>query len=284
MSLLVLNYLNLAELSPAETVIAAGQGGFKAAGVRLTAHRRGELGPDIVTDEGALADLRKKASDSGVTIATMSTYRFLPDTNVADYGPVLEAGAALGVTTMAVNCFTPDEPLAVDNLATVAEAAAAFEIKLALEFIPVSSVKTIADAARVMTATGQRNVGINVDALHLHRSGGSPEDLHKIDPALIHSVHLCDVPLAAPADLFAEMRSGRLYQGKESCRFTNCSTRFPEASSWKWRFRMYVLPIFLQMSAPAAPSTPHKPSWRDMRGGAGQRQRRAALPSSLKDS
>ena len=214
MSLLVLNYLNLAELSPAETVIAAGHGGFKAAGVRLTAHRRGEPGPEIVTDEGALADLRRKASDSGVTIATMSTYRFLPDTNVADYGPVLEAGAALGVTTMAVNCFTPDEPLAVDNLATVAEAAAAFKIKLALEFIPVSSVKTVADAARVMTATGQRNVGINVDALHLHRSGGSPEDLHKIDPALIHSVHLCDVPLAAPADLFAEMRSGRLYPGE----------------------------------------------------------------------
>ncbi|MDI6028798.1 TIM barrel protein [Corticibacterium sp. UT-5YL-CI-8] len=213
MSHLVLNYLNIPDATPAQNVIAAGKGGFSHTGIRLTGHRPGETDPGLVGNNKEISTLRKIMADSGVAVATASTYRFMPDTRPGDYAQVLETAAALAVPAMAVNCFTPDEALAADNLAAVAALAAPLGIKLSLEFIPVSTVKTIADAVRIIGKTGQHNIGINVDALHLQRSGGRAEDLCGVNPSLIHAIHLCDAPLAPPADLFTEMRAGRLYPG-----------------------------------------------------------------------
>ena len=214
MSTLSLGYLTIAEATPSGIVAAAGRGGFHATGARITGHRPGDAGPELVGNRDATAALRGAMRDFGVAIANISTYRFMPDTRPGDYDAVLDTMAELGVPVMVANCFTPDEGLAVANLAAVCARAAPLSIRIALEFIPVSNVKTVGQAAAMMARTGMANAGLVVDALHLQRSGGTPADVAAVDPALLTAVQLCDAPLTAPADLYAEMRGGRLNPGE----------------------------------------------------------------------
>lgn len=211
---LTCGYLNLADLDPTASIQAAAAGGFSAIGLRITGHRPGDAGPDVVGNRRATDELRKVLDDSGIALANISTYRFVPETNPGDYKAVLDAAAALGAGVMVANCFTPDEGLATDNLAAVCELAGRFGIRVGLEFIPVSNVPTLERAAAIMSATRSPAAGLVIDALHLARSGGSPADVAAVDPALILAVQLCDAPLAAPPDLYAEMRAGRLYPGE----------------------------------------------------------------------
>ncbi len=211
---LTCGYLNLADLGLAETVEAAAAGGFSAVGLRITGHRPGDACPDLVGNPVAVRELRQRLDDAGIALANVSTYRFVPETDPRDYEAVLETAASLGAGVMVANCFTPDTALATANLAAACELAQRFGMRVGLEFIPVSNVPDLPLAASIMTATGSPAAGLVIDALHLARSGGGPAQMAAIDPALIVALQLCDAPLAAPADLYAEMRAGRLYPGE----------------------------------------------------------------------
>jgi sugar phosphate isomerase/epimerase len=85
-----------------------------------------------------------------------------------------------------------------------------------IEFMVFRGIATLDDAMRVVGLAGHPNLGICVDALHLQRSGGTPESVSRIDSRLISCVQLCDAPAAAPApqDIPREARYGRLYPGE----------------------------------------------------------------------
>ena len=92
----------------------------------------------------------------------------------------------------------PDLYRARDTFAALAEAARPFGLRPAIEAIPYMQVKTLADAAVLV---GESGGGIIIDPLHLQRGGGTPDDVHSLDPKLIAYCQLCDAPLAAPHDL-----------------------------------------------------------------------------------
>lgn len=48
------------------------------------------------------------------------------------------------------------------------------------------------------------NLAILVDLLHLHRSGGTPADLAKVDPALLRGAQLCDGPNEATREEYLD--------------------------------------------------------------------------------
>jgi sugar phosphate isomerase/epimerase len=80
-----------------------------------------------------------------------------------------------------------------------------------------SSVKTIADAQRVLNRSGHPAGAILIDALHLQRSGGTPADVSAVAPARLPYVQLCDGPfqpiLPDSAVALTEARTGRLFPG-----------------------------------------------------------------------
>lgn len=212
MSDLVMGYLTLGDMDPFDMVTAAGAGGFRAAGVRLTGHAPDDPWPFDPADPAHVGRMRDLAAAAGVRLINACTYRFTDASDPADYLPVLTACHALGIDTLICNSFgAPDA--AIRNLAAVAGLAAPLGIRLALEFIPVSEVPNIAEAQRIVQATGQTNIGLVVDALHLWRSGGGVADVLAADPARLFAVQLCDGPLEPPADLKGEMRGGRLLPG-----------------------------------------------------------------------
>ena len=110
----------------------------------------------------------------------------------------------------------PDESRVTANFAALCEAARPLGLKAMLEFIPFCHTRTPAEALRVVQAAAQPNAGVLVDALHLTRSGGSPDDLRGLiqrSSATGRSAMRLPSP-PADGDLRTEARTRRLYPGE----------------------------------------------------------------------
>lgn len=216
MAILSLGSSTLFNASPAQTVAAAAAGGFDAVGVRVTGRQPGDGGAPVAGNAAAIRDLCRRRDDAGIAITHVTAYWVAPYLSLPDYLPVIEAAAGLGAGMIVVNCGDPDEGRFVTFLAGYGEAAARCRLKLALEFMPYSDAKSLAQAVRMVRRAAQPNIGLMIDPLHLARSGGTPADLPGVEPGLIYMVQLCDAPLAAPAAarLRDEALADRLYPGE----------------------------------------------------------------------
>jgi sugar phosphate isomerase/epimerase len=202
--------------SPLETVAAAAAGGFDAVGVRVAGRRPGDGSTPVIGNAAAIRDLCRRRDDAGIAITHVTAYWVTPDLSLPDFLPVIDAAAALGAGTIVVNCGDPDEGRFASFMAGYCEAAARHRLKLALEFMPYSDARSIEQAARLVRCAAQSNLGLMIDPLHLARSGGTPADVRRLDPGIIHMVQLCDAPLAAPpaSGLRQEALGDRLYPGE----------------------------------------------------------------------
>src|SRR5215467_15729285 len=106
--------------------------------------------------------------------------------------------------------------VAAENLSRLCAVANLRGVRVMLEFIPYSHIRSLAQAVALLAEVGPANAGVLVDALHLSRSGGSPADLAQYDPALFSYMHLCDAPVIPPGPkgVRPEAREGRLYPGE----------------------------------------------------------------------
>ncbi len=239
---LALAFLTVQGAPPLEQVLAAGQAGYDAVGLRLIAPLGLDLAHPILGNAALIADLKRAASDHGQRFLDGEVFTLRPDTAVASWEPVLEQAADFAMPFMQITSEDPDEARAADNLARVAEMAAPLGIDLTIEFMRWRAAATIEDAARLARTCGQGNVGVLLDALHLSRSGGSPAAVAALPQGLVRYLQICDAPLLHPADTagcIAEARAGRLMPG--------------EGSLWL-RELMAVLPDDIPISV----ETPHK--------------------------
>jgi sugar phosphate isomerase/epimerase len=76
-------------------------------------------------------------------------------------------------------------------------------------------LNSLEKADRVAARCGSANIGLLIDALHLARSGGTPEAVARLPRERIAYLQLCDAPRALPADMPQRVESltSRLYPG-----------------------------------------------------------------------
>ena len=129
--------------------------------------------------------------------------------------PVIEATEALDSQIIVVGCYDPDLSRFCDFLARYSEVAGEHGIRLALEFVPYTSVPSLKVALSVLRKIGSSTCGLVIDPLHLARSGGSPADLAAVEPREIVFAQFCDAPAVRPEgfDLPCEARTRRLFPG-----------------------------------------------------------------------
>lgn len=210
---LCVSHLTAIDASAEEFIDGAAAAGFDGVGLRVIPPRHAPTRV-IAGDKPRISALRRRAADQGIRIFEAESFGMDADTRARDYLAALEAAAELGARYIVSGGIDPDEERLATNYAELAELAQGFGMVMAIEFMPIRPMKSLADALRVIGKVHHPNARILIDALHLARSGGTPQDVAKVDPAWIAYVHLCDAPHPALQPLTEESRQGRLHPGE----------------------------------------------------------------------
>ena len=112
---------------------------------------------------------------------------------------LVDAAAELGVRHVLVASGPAERAAVVERFGELCERAASGGVVVVLEFLPIFTVATLADAVAVVTEADRPNGAVLVDTLHLARSGGSPDDLAGVPPRLLPYLQIADAPAEPPA-------------------------------------------------------------------------------------
>ena len=168
----------------------------------------------VIPDQALLA-VRTRLRDRDQHIVNIEFFPIGATTNIDSYLPALALGAALGARRAVTHVHDTDERRALDNLGRLADLTASVGLDLGLEFMKMSRGCVSLGAALHMVETiNRKNLAIAVDALHLVRSGGTPEDLARVPPGRLAYAQVCDGRGLAPADSYMPEAMNRLIPGQ----------------------------------------------------------------------
>jgi len=227
--LLSLAHLTVLDAAPDALLEAAAETGFDAIGLRIVPPLPTDTIVPVLDDRPLQRRLKAIMRDTGVAVLDVEAIWLMPHTQVSALGPALDLAADLGARHVLTVGHDPDWQRMGDNFASLCEAAHARGLRPMLEFIPYAVCASLPDADRLLAAAAPGRAGLLVDALHLSRAGGTPQDIKRYDATLFSYLHLSDAPAAAPAadDLRNEARGGRLYPGEGGLWLKDFVAAFP---------------------------------------------------------
>jgi sugar phosphate isomerase/epimerase len=194
---LSLDQLTVLGATPVELVTLAAANGCSHVGIYFQSWN---VMPAYDLHQDAQADaLLRSCREHEVRIAVAEPFLLLPDTSLDTLMPNLELAAKLQVQAVNAVGFDPDIARLTDTFGSLSERAARLGLATLIEFFPLSTVTSIQMAERLIRGVGRPDVRLNVDVLHLVRSGGTAADLVSLEPALIGHVQLSDGPASIAA-------------------------------------------------------------------------------------
>lgn len=188
-------HLSLLQLEPDELVDIAAQSGFDFVGIRVRGATPTEQIPDQSPGSRMSRSTIARLKDTGVRVRDIEFLSLDGHTGREAWLPMLEAGAALGASTLNLAGQDPESSRLADTLAELVSDAAVYGIVPALEPISYNAVSTVGQASELASAAGAH---VMLDPLHLQRGGSTPDDVTQLDPSLIPVLQLCDGPLEVP--------------------------------------------------------------------------------------
>lgn len=197
---LTLGFLTLGNARPADILIAARNAGFRAAGLRITARKRGDEWHDVIGNESAMNEIRARTSDE-LRLSNISGYYITAATQPVDFMSVVDATVALRSNLIVQGCFDPERTRLIATLGRYAEYALSAGVRIAIEFMPASDLKTPEDAQQVLAQVGMPNLGLMIDPLHLWRAGGDESSVARFNPSSVFIAQVCDATLSPPGDM-----------------------------------------------------------------------------------
>ena len=212
---LSLAHLTVLDAHPLELVDAAVAGGFDAIGLRIVAPTPADAIVPVVGDEPLMRELLAKLRDTTIQVLDVESIWIGPDMDATALRPALEVARRLGATHVVTMGNDPDEARLTASFARLCEEGAPFDLRIGLEFAAYTHASSIHQAQRIVGQAGP-NGGVLIDALHLWRSGGTPEDVAGLDPQRLSAyLQLCDArgPRPATGALRQEARGERHYPG-----------------------------------------------------------------------
>lgn len=208
---LSLECLTAEDATPLELVGVASDLGVGL--VSVMCHPQGpRLDPGLRESDQKRQELRELCGGLGVRIDTCESFRLTPSTAVSDFEASIAAAADLGAASITVVPQDDDRARVISRFVRVHQAVAQAGLKTFVEFTPRMSLKTLPQAVEFLQDLQLGDVQITVDALHLFRSGGSPQDIRRAG-ALVGRAQLCDGPSTAPEDGGYEAMSQRAFPG-----------------------------------------------------------------------
>lgn len=212
------------EATPLQLVDAAAQAGFDYGGMWIE--------PDQWTD-ATTREVAARLRDSGVELLDVEVVWIKPGPANADHLRIVDIGAELGARNVLCVSSDPDPGAAEDKLNQIIEHGSKRGIRINLEFGLFPEVKTIHHARTLLEKMDGPSVGLLVDSLHWHRSGGTLADIEAIPARWLSYAQLCDAPLAGadPGDAEAilnEAIDGRMSLGEGGLPLVDILDRLPD--------------------------------------------------------
>lgn len=214
---LALDHLTAVDAGPMELVSAAAEAGCKAICLFMEPMAVLPEMPafDLYGDVAARRALKAHMAAEGVGLDLAYPFTLAGRTDVAAFAHALDCAAELEAGLVNALVYDRDETRRFDNFAAFSAMALERGMGVGLEFFPSSQVKSLADALDLAQQVGQpKRVGVNVDLLHLMRSGGSIAELAAAPADFITYAQVADGPAeCAPEDRDFEASSARLLVG-----------------------------------------------------------------------
>lgn len=193
-----LHQITANELTPPQLVDLAAQVGCEE--VCLFTHipaaaLPGDDAPTLfpVVDREGLPALQASLRASGITVGNVEFFPVTEDLDLKIYREGFELAAAIGARRAVTHIHDPRDAAAVETLGRLGELAAQNGLRLGLEFMGLTpACASIERAAWFVEQVGPANVGIGADALHLVRTGGTPEDVARIPAEFFTYAQICD--------------------------------------------------------------------------------------------
>lgn len=194
--------LTVLELSPPEMVSCAAEAGYSHLGLRLLpVLPQEDVAHPIIGDTPMAREVRTRLADTGMKVLDVEFIRLKPDSRVAEFLPMLEAGAGFGAQHVLAAGNDPDERRLADRVGELCDAAAPFGLTVNLEPIPLVELRTLAQAARVLAAAGRPNCGIVIDPIHFDRAGERLENIAQVPDKWLRYLQFCDASRERPSDI-----------------------------------------------------------------------------------
>lgn len=205
-----LAHLTVIEVPPPQMIHLAAEAGYDAVGLRLVQVTPTTPGYPLHHDAALLRQTRAALAATGLAVQDIEFLRLTPDFVAADHRACLAAGAELGARHVICAPYDPDLSRMADNLAALADEAAALGLAAVLEFFPWTVLPGLTQARDLIAATGRADVGLLVDALHFDRSASRLADLAALPPGALPFLHLCDAPVHPPYTEAQLLHAGRV--------------------------------------------------------------------------
>ena len=171
------------ETDPAAFLRAAADAGWSAAGIWHDADS---------WNAATSKDVTTVLDDTGLTAVDMEVVRMGSSRDRGE--ELVDAAAEVGARNiLTVSAFDHPEETA-ERLGVLCRRAEPAGIRVCIEFMRFTSVRTLADALEVVRLLDEANVGILVDLLHVVRSGTTFDEIAATDPHLFPYVQWCDGP------------------------------------------------------------------------------------------
>ncbi len=207
-----LAWLTLGDTDALTLVQAAAAAGFGHVGLKVIPNA-GSAAPPLTGNTKLLREIKRTLSNEGISVLEMGGVWFTPNIQPGGLKQALETGRELGAKFVIAAAADDCRTRLMENIASMCELAEPIGLKVAIEFIPYSSIASLKDACQAVSAIGWSNCGIVVDALHLARSQTPASELAAVPAQCVYLSHLCDAPRIAPPDLRGESRTRRLLPG-----------------------------------------------------------------------
>ena len=104
----------------------------------------------------------------------------------------------------------------IDLISGICERAKAHQLQVSVEFLPWSPIGNLQTALDLVAVVAKDNFGVNIDIWHHFRSGGTIEQLVKVDAARVNALQFNDVAAKAWDNVVEETSMGRLLPGEGS--------------------------------------------------------------------
>ena len=225
--------LTILDAGPAGQIRAAHEAGWRSVGLRLN--------PLLASDERVVGDAAKETEvvalmrETKMGLLEIGVFPVTADMKIDALKPVLAFSAKLGARFIVCPIEDSDISRRAETFARLCDVAGAVGLAALAEFNPYSGCPNLREAAALVESVQRANAGLVIDALHLSRSGGHPDDLKHIDPALLRLVHFCDAPAFTASarsldELRKESRTARLLPGEGGLRLRELLAALPEGT------------------------------------------------------